>query len=86
MKVNPVKCHILSGTKNPIDVSPDEACIIPRSSEKLLKRGIKIDSKLKFDKHFSDLYDKVSKKSNALCRFADYMFLEKRIILMKTFV
>ena len=50
MKVNPVKCHILSSTKNPIDVLPDEACIISRSSDTLFKRGIKIDSDPKFAK------------------------------------
>ena len=44
MKVNPVKCHILSSTKNPIDVPPDKACNISRSSETLFKQGIKIGS------------------------------------------
>lgn len=50
MKVNPVKCHILSSTKNPIDVPPDKACIISRSSETLFKPGIKIDSDPMFAK------------------------------------
>ena len=39
-----------------------------------------------FDKHISDLCDKVSKKINALCRVTGYMSLEKRTIVMKTFV
>ena len=60
MKVNPGKCHILLSTKNAIDVHLEGACITSISCEKLL--GITIDSALKFDKHISDLRDKVSKK------------------------
>ena len=48
--------------------------------------GITINSDLKFDKHISDLQDKVSKKINAFCQVTDYMFLEKRRIVIKTFV
>ena len=48
--------------------------------------GITIDSDLKFDKHMSDLCDKVSKKINALCRVTGYMSLGKRSFVMKTFV
>ena len=68
--------------KNAIDVQG--ACITSSSCEKLL--GITIDSDLKFDEHISDLCDKVSKKINALCRVTGYMSLEKRKIVMKTFV
>ena len=60
------------------------ACITSSSCEKLL--GITIDSDLTSDKHISDLCDKVSKKINALCRVTTYMSLEKRRIVMKTFV
>ena len=83
MKVNPCKCHILLSTKNAIDVHLEGACITSNSYEKLL--GITIDSDLKFDKHVSDLCDKVSKKINALCRVTAYMSLVKRRIVMKTF-
>ena len=38
----------------------ERACITLSSYEKLL--GITIDSDLKFDKHVSDLCDKISKK------------------------
>ena len=69
-------------TKNFIDVCPEEACLTSSSTEKIL--GIKTDSILKYDEHVSDLCDKVSTKSNALCRIAGYMSLEKRRILMKT--
>ena len=84
MKVNPGKCHILLSTKNAIDVHLDGACITSSSCEKLLR--ITIDFDLKFDKHISDLCDKVSKKINALCRVTGDMSLEKRRIVMKKFV
>ena len=70
--------------KNAIDVHHERACIASSSYERLL--GITLDSDLKFDKHISDLCDKVSKKINALCRVTGYMSLEKRRIVMKTFV
>ena len=60
MKVNPGQCHILLSTKNVIDVHLEGACITSSSREKVL--GITIDFDLKFDKHISDLCDKVSKK------------------------
>ena len=83
MKVNPGKCHILLSTKNPVDMHLKGTCITFSSYEKLLE--ITIDSDLKF-KHISDLCDKVSKKVNALRRVTGYMSLEKRRIVMKTFV
>ena len=43
--------------------------------------GITTDSDLKFDKHNSDLCDKVSKKINVLCRVTGYMSSEKRRIV-----
>ena len=42
-------------------VQLERACITLSSYEKLL--GITIDSDLKFDKHVSDLCDKISKKN-----------------------
>ena len=58
MKVSPGKCHILLSTKNAIDVHLEGACIMSSSCEKLL--GITIDSDSNFDKHISDLCDKIS--------------------------
>ena len=84
MKVNPGKCHILLSTKNPTDVHLEGACITSSSCEKLL--GITKDSDLKFDQHISDLCNKGSKNINALCRIRSYMSLEKRRIVIETFV
>ena len=73
MKINPGKFHILISTKNSNDVHHEGACITSSSCEILL--GITIDSGLKFDKHISDLCDKISKKINALCRVTGCMSL-----------
>ena len=79
--VNSGKCHILLSTKNSIDVHLQGTCVTSSSTEKLL--GITADSDLKFDRHISDLCDRVMKK-NALWRVTGYMPLEKRRIVMKT--
>ena len=84
MKVNPGKYYILLSTKNPTDVHLEAACIKSSSCEKLL--GITKDSDLKFDQHISHLWNNGSKKINALCRIRSYMYLEKRRIVIETFV
>ena len=58
--VNSGKWHILLSTKNSIDVHLEGTCVTSSSTEKLL--GITADSDLKFDRHISDLCDRVMKK------------------------
>ena len=60
------------------------ACITSSSCENLF--GITVGSDLEFDKHISDLCNKVTKKINALGRVTGHMSVEKRRIVMKTFV
>ena len=49
--------------------------------------GIAIpDSELDFENHLSAICNKVSRKINALGRIANYIPLEKRRIVMKTFI
>ena len=84
MKANPGKCHILLSKKDPHDIFIADTQITNTSYEKLL--GINIDSELKFDKHVSEICDKVSQKINALSRISNYMSLPKRRIVMKTFI
>ena len=76
MIVNPVKCHILLSTKNPIDVHLEGSCITFKSCEKLLIR-ITIDSHLNSDKHISDLWDKVSKSNCIMPSYRFYVFRKK---------
>ena len=84
MKANPGKCHILLSKKDPAEILIAGTNIENSSYEKLL--GVHIDSDLKFDKHVSEICDKVSQKVNALSRISNYMSLSKRRIVMKTFI
>ena len=84
MKANPGKCHLLLSTKSPELVSIDGIQIKSSTAETLL--GITIDSELNFDNHLSAICNKVSRKINALGRIANYTSLEKRRIVMKTFI
>ena len=62
----------------------ERACITSNSCENLI--GITIDSDLKFGKHISDLCNKVSKNTHALFQVTGYVSLEKRRIVIETFV
>ena len=84
MKTNPGICHILLSTKSPEIVSIDGIQITPSTAETLL--GITIDSEPNFENHLSATCNKVSRKINALERIANHMSLEKRRIVMKTFI
>ena len=84
MKANPGKCHLLLSTKSPEVVSIDGIQIKSSTVETLL--GITIDLQLNFDNHLSTICNKMSRKTNALRRIANYMSLEKRHIMMKTFI
>ena len=74
----------MSPIKSPGVVSIDGIQINSRTAETLL--SITIDSELNFDNHLSAICNKVSRKINALGRIANYMSLEKRRIVVKTFI
>ena len=84
MKVNPGKCHLLTSTKSPEVASIDGIQITSSTAETLL--GITIDSELNFESHLFAICNKVSRKINAFWWIANYMSLEKRRIVMKTFI
>ena len=84
MKANPGKCYLLLSTKSPEVVSIDGIQIKSSTVETLL--GITIDSELNFDNRLSAICNKVSRKINALGRIANYMSLDKRRDVMKTFL
>ena len=48
--------------------------------------GIKIDRALQFDGHVNSLCKKAYQKLNAIARFAPYMNVEKRRVIMKAFI
>ena len=84
MKANSGKSYLLLNTKIPDDVSTDGIQITSITAETLL--GITIDPELNFENYLSATCNKVSRKINALGRIANYMPLEKRRIVMKTFI
>ena len=84
MKASPGKCHLLISTKSPEVVSIDGIQITSSTAETLL--GITINSELNFENHLSAICNKASRKINALGRTDNYMLLEKRRIVMKTFI
>ena len=47
--------------------------------------GLKIDNKLTFDCHISDMCKKANRKTNALARIAPFTNINRRHILMKSF-
>ena len=48
--------------------------------------GITIDSNLTFENHINNICERASQKLNALARVALYMDIQKRRIIMKSFV
>ena len=84
MKANPGKCHLLLSTKSPEVVSIDGVQITSCTAETLLIPTT--DSELNFENHLSAICNTVSRKNNALGRISSYMPLEKRRIVMKTFI
>ena len=83
-KAGQCKTNVLFSTKSPEVVSINGIQITSSTTETLL--GITIDSELNFENHLSVICNKVSRKINALGRIANYMPLEKRRIVMKTFI
>ena len=84
MKAIANKCHLLVTTNEERNISFGGENLQNSKSEKLL--GVAIDNKLSFTKNVHEICDKTSQKSNALARLSSFMSLEKRRIIMKTFV
>ena len=82
-KGNPDKCHLLVSTNEKTKINIGELSIENSDCEKLL--GIKIDNKLTFDCHVSDMCKKANRKINALARIAPFININKRRILMNSY-
>ena len=82
--INSGDCHLLLSTESPEVVSNDGIQILSSTAETLL--GITIDLELNFENHLSATCSRVNRKSNALGRIANCISLEKRCIVMKTFI
>ena len=83
--MNVDKCHLLI-TNNDENISTiiDGKKIVARKYVKLL--GIKIDNKLNFEEHITDLCKKANLKLHALARISNFMGKNKLRVLLKTFI
>jgi len=86
MKLNTDKCHLLvSGHKfEHVFLKVGEDTIWESDKVKLL--GITIDKELKFDEHVSHICLKANQKLSVLSRMCNFLSLEKRRIIYKSFI
>ena len=85
MKANPDKFHlILSDSSNEYTMKVDKFHIHNSNSRKLL--GIKVDNKLSFNDHVSEMCAKASQKLHALSRVSKFMTLKQRKSTMRAFI
>ena len=84
MKVNTDKSHLLLSGNAKLTSNIDNNIIESENNQELL--GITIDSNLTFETHITNLCKKASQKLNALARISSYMDLQKRRIIMKSFI
>ena len=84
MKANPDKYHFLLTGKTELTLKHKSISNKSWKLEKLL--GIAIDNKLTFEKHVTNLCNKVSQKLNSLTRIVNYIQPNKRQLIMKAFI
>ena len=78
-KGNVDKWHLLVYVKGEVSMKIGDFNIVNSECETLL--GVKLDYKLSFNSHVSDLRKKASRKINGLARVAPYMSISKRILM-----
>ena len=84
MKVNTGKTHLLVSINVRLTAKIDSNYIESEKEQVLL--GITIDSNLTFENHINNTCKRASQKLNTLARVSPYMNMQKRIIIMKSFV
>ena len=84
MKTNSDKSHLIMSCAKATAAVIDGFLIVSSKTEVLL--GITIDHELKFDDHVNHLCKKASLKINALARIAPFMNVNKKRIIMKSFI
>ena len=84
MKVNTDKSHLLSSGNASLTSNIDNDLIESENEQVLL--GVTVDSNLSFEKHINNLCKKASQKLNALARISGYINLQKRRVIMKSFI
>ena len=84
MKVNTDKSNLLS-SGNAFLTSDIDNNLIESENEQVLL-GVMIDSNLSFEKHINNLCKKASQKLNVLARISGYINLQKKRVIMKSFI
>ena len=85
LKPNPDKWHLLlSKVGNDQFINIENKRIINTSEEKML--GVQFDNKLNFNNHVRKLCKKASQKLHALTRLCNFMSINQRKIIMKSFI
>ena len=84
MKANPERCHVILISNTPREIVFANASIESSAREKLL--GITLDSELQFQEHVNKICNIINKKLNALYRNGSHMSLDKRKMLLRTFI
>ena len=85
LKANPDKFHLLLSDPNEdASMKVDKFDLKNTKCQKLL--GIKIDNKLTFDDHVTSICSKASQKLHALSRVSNFMTLNQRKTILKTFI
>ena len=84
MKVRADKSHLLVSANVRATAKIDNNYIESEKEQVLL--GIKIDSNLTFESHINNISKRISQKLNVLARVLPYRNIEKRRIIMKSFV
>ena len=84
MKVNTGKSHLLVSRNVRATAKIGNNYI--ESEKKQVLLGIMIDSNITFENHINNICKRASQKLNTQARFAPYMNMQKRRIIMKSFV
>ena len=85
LKANPDKFHLLLSDPNEdFSLKVDKSEVKNSSLQTLL--GIKIDNKLNFNEHVTGICTKASQKLHALSRVSNFMTLNQRKVIMKSFI
>ena len=83
MKGNSNKCHLITNSKESINVKIGQSIISNNKCVKVL--GINIDNNLNFGIQIDEMYRKTTHKLNSLSRIVSYMSLPIRKFLMNSF-
>ena len=86
MKPNQTKCHLLAPSQTPemLWIQVGEQVIWESQQERLL--GVMVDRGLTFEKHLQNLCKNAGAKVTALGRLVTIVSMEKKKILMNTFI